>query len=70
MCCRVETILGRHEHGTGREHDRRVVEDVVDVEGDEAPSNLLHERMPRRARHEVVADTDWNGLGEDDLELE
>lgn len=70
MRCRVEAILGGHEHGTGGEHDRRVVKDVVDVKRDEGSDNLFHERMSHSACHEIVADTDWDGLGEDDLVLE
>lgn len=70
MRCHVKAVLSGHEHGTGGEHDRRVVEDVVDVECDEGSGNLFHERMSHRACHEIVADADWNSLGEDDLVLE
>lgn len=67
---RVESVLGRHEHGTRREHDSGVVEDVVYVEGDETADDLFHEWVSFRTGHEVVTDADRDSLGEGDLEPE
>jgi len=66
----VETILGRQEHGTGGEHDGRVIENPIVIESDEVVDSLRHERMPLFREHEIIGNTNGYRFGEDNWEDE
>jgi hypothetical protein len=59
----VDTVLRREEHGSCREHDSGIVEDPGMVKRDEVVDGLLKEGMALFSKHEVVGDTDGDGLG-------
>jgi len=63
---RVKAVLSRHEHGTCRKHDSRVVQDIRVIELDEILNRLLHEGMVLLGKHKVVGNADRDGARQND----
>ena len=66
----VEAILGGQEHGTGGEHDSRIVENPIVIESDKVVDRLRHERMPLFREHEIIGNANGYCFGEDNREDE
>ncbi len=61
----LDGVLYRQKHGSGREHNGRVVEEPGMIKRREIVDELSEKWVPFCRQHKVVGDADWDGFRED-----
>jgi hypothetical protein len=61
----VQPVLRRDVHWSSGEHDGRVVEEIVMIESNKVVDGLSHEGVLFGREHEVIANANGDGFGED-----
>ena len=67
---RKNTVQRRDKHGPCRKHDRGIMRKESVVKLTKRANQQVHEGMTRDGEHEIVAHSDRDGLGKDEIKAQ